>query len=339
MNKIVRIILWTLGVITGLLVVLFLALYFSTAGDYSVPGTVESDPSIPHIEINGLNLHAEVFGPDTAEVVIVIHGGPGNDYRYLLPLKPLASEYRLVFYDQRGAGLSERVDAEFQSLEYALKDLESVVDHYAEGRKVNLIGHSWGAMLATGYLARHPDRVNHAVLAEPGMLTTDKAKEYFEAFRIEFNWTTMKAFTRIGFESLHLKDPDKQARMDYIWGRISSLDVPGNPMRKYFCDEDIRNGYVPFWRLGSLAGQEIVRKAMDEEGNVQIDLVSGLERVTQKILFVSGSCNQIIGPDFQEDHLAYFPNAEMVVIEGAGHSMLGEKPEECLALIRRYFGE
>lgn len=339
MKKVFRVILWTLGIITGLLAVIFLVLYLSTGGEYSVPETVESDPSIPSIEINGLTLHSEVFGPDTAEVVIVIHGGPGNDYRYLLPLKPLADTYQIVFYDQRGAGLSQRVDAEYQSLEYALQDLEAFVDHYAKDRKVNLIGHSWGAMLASGYLARHPDRVEHVVLAEPGMLTSEKAKEYFEAFQIGINWTVIKAFTLIAFESLHMKDPDKQARMDYIWGRISQLDVPGNPMRKYFCDENVKNGYVPFWRLGSVASQAIVRKAMDEEGNVQIDLVNGLEKATQKVLFLSGECNQIIGPAFQADHLAYFPNAEMVVIKGAGHSMLGEKPEECLAVIREYFGE
>src|SRR5262245_60802661 len=73
-----------------------------------VPRTVTEDPTLSQIEINGAHLHAEAFGDPNAPTVIVLHGGPGSDYRCLLPLQALAGDgYRVVFWDQRGAGLSE----------------------------------------------------------------------------------------------------------------------------------------------------------------------------------------------------------------------------------------
>jgi len=146
----------------GLLAVLLIfsiSMYFITSGDYSVPKTVSDDKTIPHIEIDNVVFHSETFGNDTNETVIIIHGGPGNDYKYLLPLKELSKKYFVVFYDQRGTGLSPRVDEKEQSLENSLKDLDNIIDYYSPDHKVNLIGHSWGAMLASGYIARNPERV------------------------------------------------------------------------------------------------------------------------------------------------------------------------------------
>ena len=57
----------------------------------------------------------------------------------------------------------------------AISDLDSIVDHYGQGNRVNLIGHSWGAMLVSAYLGQYPEKVDHAVLAEPGFLTSDFA--------------------------------------------------------------------------------------------------------------------------------------------------------------------
>ena len=320
-------------------IVFFVSMFFVTKGDYAVPQTVENDKSIPHIEIDDVVFHAETFGNDTNETVIVIHGGPGNDYRYLLPLKELSKNYFVVFYDQRGTGLSPRVEEKEQSLENSLKDLNRIIDYYSPDQEVNLIGHSWGAMLASGYIAQNPERVGKVILAEPGMLTSEKGREFMQRFKIDINWSVIKVMTIIAFESLHIKDADKQARIDYFFGEISTSDIEGNPILKYFCDENINSAHIPFWRLSGVASQAIMKKGMDEDGNIQIDLVSGLEKYTKKVLFLVGECNQIIGQEFQKGHMKYFNNAEMVIIKDAGHSMFGEKPEECLEIIERYFEE
>lgn len=339
MKRFLIIVLKVLAGILGVVLLFSLTMYIATNGNYSVPETVAQDPSIPHIEINNVVFHAETYGDKGNKVVIVIHGGPGNDFRYLLPLKALADNYFVVFYDQRGTGLSPRVDASEQSLENSLKDLASIADYYSPNEKVNIIGHSWGGMLASGYIAKHPERVDKAVLAEPGMLTTEQAQEFNKKFQLELSWPVVKGLTRIAFESLHVEPIDDQARIDYLFGSVVSLNIEGNPMRKYFCNEDISTGYIPFWRFSAIASQAIQNKAIDENGEFHIDLVSGVENFKNKVLFMAGECNQIIGEDYQKEHMKYFPNAEMVVIPGAGHSMLGEKPEESIRIIRSYFEE
>jgi len=194
-------------------------------------------------------------------------------------------------------------------------------------------------MLGSGYTAKNPSRVKKLVLAEPGMLNNAKAKEYMKKFKVEFSFNMLRYATTIAFESLHLKNDDKQAALDYIFGRITGLDVKENPMRKYFCNEDMKTAHLPSWRIGATASMEIMQKGMDKDGNIIIDLVSGIENYKDKVLFLVGECNQIIGEDFQKGHVKLFPNAEMKVIKDAGHTMLGEKPKESMRIIREYFKE
>lgn len=80
MKKILRITIKSLLSLLGLLLFLFILFYFLTSGSYEVALTVEQDPSVPHIEVNGTVFHAETYGNDSNEVVIALHGGPGNDH-------------------------------------------------------------------------------------------------------------------------------------------------------------------------------------------------------------------------------------------------------------------
>lgn len=323
----------------GFIVAFFLLFYLATSGKYPVAETIQQDKTIPNITIGNTIFHAESFGNDTSDVVIVIHGGPGNDYRYLLDLKQLEDDYLVVFYDQRGTGLSPRVSKEELSLDTMLLDLDNIVNYYSKNRKVNLIGHSWGGMLASGYIAQHPNKVRKAVLAEPGMLTSEKAAEFLDKFQIKMNMKLLYFVTKTWFQQLHIREPDKQAGMDYFFARIGLAEIEGNPMASYYCNMDPATASMDHWRFSWSSSQEIMKKGMDESGNLIIDLVSGLENFGEKVLFLSGACNSIIGPDYQKYHMKYFPNAEMVVIDNAGHTMIGERPEACLEVIREYFEE
>ena len=324
----------------ALLLVLFIALYLITTGDYKVAETAEQDPSIPHITVDDAVFHSAAFGNDTNEVVVVIHGGPGNDYRYLLPLKQLADDYYVVFYDQRGTGLSPRVSSDELSLESSLDDLNNIINYYSPDNKVNIIGHSWGGMLASGYLGLYPEKVNKIVLAEPGMLTTEKAKEFTDEFKLDLNFNIFILLVKTWFFSLHVKGPDDQARTDFFFINFIMNDkIKDHPMARYFCKQDLSNASMEYWRFGGIASRVIHRKGLDENGNLQIDLIKGVENFQGKVLFLAGECNTLIGPEYQEDQMKYFNNAEMVIIKDAGHTMFGEKPEESINAVRNYFNE
>ena len=57
----------------------------------------------------------------------------------------------MVFYDQRGTGLSKRVPALDITVDQFIDDLDAFVDHFGNGKPATLVGHSWGAMLTSAY--------------------------------------------------------------------------------------------------------------------------------------------------------------------------------------------
>jgi proline iminopeptidase len=104
--KIIVRVIQAAGLLIGIVIIIGIGLFISTAGDHGVPNTVATDPTIPHIEIDGVVFHAETFGDPQNPTVVVVHGGPGGNYGYLLNLHQLENDYFVVFYDQRGSGLS-----------------------------------------------------------------------------------------------------------------------------------------------------------------------------------------------------------------------------------------
>ena len=324
----------TLGVVIGL-VALFILLYLLTMGEYPVAETVAQNSSIPHITIDGVTYHAETFGDSANPVVIVIHGGPGGDYRSILSLQALSDQYFVVFYDQRSAGLSPRVDPEEITLASTLSDLDSIVDYYGRGEKVNLIGHSWGAMLTSAYLGQHPEKVDHAVLAEPGFLTTEFAEKWAEETRIRFSPGALYHFVKTKFESLHVRGPDDHASDDYFGYQMNMYHGDDHPQAGYRCE-----GGGPeegeWWRYGARAANSIFQESVDANGNFNVNLIEGVERFTNKVLFMAGECQKVIGVDWQKRQMKFFPNADLAAIPNAGHEMFAENPEASITAVREY---
>jgi proline iminopeptidase len=109
-------------------------------------------------------------------LVVALHGGFGAEYSYMIePLRPLASIYHLVFYDQRGSFRSP-CPPEQISVEKHVTDLERLRDELGSHRVV-LIGHSRGAYLALDYLQKHPDRVAGLILLGSASLKTPSTPE------------------------------------------------------------------------------------------------------------------------------------------------------------------
>lgn len=308
----------------------FAGLYFITSSEIVVARTASQDTSIPRVEIGGAVFHAETFGDPDRQAVIVIHGGPGWDYKSLLSLKALSDEYYVVFYDQRSTGLSPRVSPDGISLESSIVDLASIVDHFGRGRKVDLVGHSWGAMLASAYIGRHPEKVRRAVLAEPGFLTTEMMEEAGVRFGPRWEAGFLYRAGKAWFESLHVKG-DADAASDYFLGQIAPYANP-----EYYCDGVVPDEAADHWRVGSGAMQSIMRSAVDQQGRISINLIVGVERFKDPVLFLASECNKLIGMDHQVKQARFFQDAELVLIKGSGHSIFAERPEDAMRAVRDY---
>jgi proline iminopeptidase len=329
----------TLGKIVLVLVIVLLALfglgYVLTIGEHTVPETVAQDTSLPSINIGGYTYHGETFGDPEDPIVITLHGGPGSDYRSILNLQQLSDEYYVVFFDQRGAGLSPRVSPEEITLASAIADLDSIVEYYGKGRKVNLIGHSWGAMLASAYLGQHPQKVDHAVLAEPGFLTTEFAIGFMENTRLKFTPGVIFHFLKTKFEALHVMSVDDQAMDDYFGYQINMYQGDDHPQVGYYCP-GVKPDPEGGWRFGAAAASSIQSEAIDAEGNIDLNLVEGVENFTNRVMFMTGECQTLIGADWQREQMEFFPSAELVIIPDAGHEIFKESTEASVSAVRAY---
>lgn len=92
------------------------------------------------------------------EPILCCHGGPG--LWDMFGTLDLGSRYRLIRWDQRGAGRSDRRGP--YTLERMVADVDAVREHHGLAH-VAVLGHSWGAHLALLYALAHPERVSALV--------------------------------------------------------------------------------------------------------------------------------------------------------------------------------
>jgi proline iminopeptidase len=331
--RFLKISLVMVGSLTGALIITALGLFFTTSGKYTVVATVVDDASLPQIEINGVRLHAETYGDPSNPAIIVLHGGPGGDYRSQLGAKSLADTNFVVFYDQRGAGLSERVPTEELTVPSYLAELDAVIDRYSPDRPVTLLGHSWGAMLATAYLGEAPEKVARAILLEPGFFTGEEAQDWMTQAKPFMSGLGfyMKA-SIIAFQSLHVSGPDSNAGQDYMMSEIIH-EFANHPENPYHCPGEEFDAAA--WRFGATASQTAGKTGADE-----IELIAqGAESYPRPVLLLASACNDWIGEDAQRVHLSFFQQGELMIVPNSGHDMIWDNPEETMPLIRAFLGK
>lgn len=292
-----------------------------------VPKTVNQDASLPSILVNGTQLHSEAFGNPADPMVIYLHGGPGGDYRNGLNVKNLvANNYYVVFYDQRGSGLSKRHPKDSYSIQTMLDDLTAVIQHYrtSPSQKVFLFGHSWGAMLTAAYINKYPTAINGAILAEPGGLTWEDLKQYSE------NSRKLKLFDEVVNDVLYPDQflsgkEDEHDVLDYKLALSSAYTYSPNN------DEGIE-GPSPFWRNGAAVLKKLFEIAEDEG----FDFRNNLGQFSTKVLFLYSENNRAYGETFAKREAAAFPNAQVSKVNGTGHEMIHFKWNNVYALALPY---
>lgn len=151
---------------TFLICWLFLAAASAWAQPRSETPRAGLAPGEHHAVINDVRLWYRVAGRPTGTPVVFLHGGPGQGSQsfahFVGPY--LERTNRMVYLDQRGAGRSERPWNEAYSIELMVEDLEKLRRAWGASR-IDLVGHSFGTILALEYAAKYPDRVAHVVLA------------------------------------------------------------------------------------------------------------------------------------------------------------------------------
>ena len=121
---------------------------------------------MPWIEANGASLRYELSGSGK-ETLVLVHEAGGCLESYEDALPGLEKEFRVLRYDQRGFGFSEKV----RELSFAnvVADLAGLLDALKITAPVHVAGCAMGADFSVGFAARHPGRVAKLVLASPNI--------------------------------------------------------------------------------------------------------------------------------------------------------------------------
>ena len=278
------------------------------------------------------------YGPASARRLLVLHGGPGADHRYLLPqMLALAEDHELVFYDQRGGGQSRADDPSPITWQTHVEDLAAVANELGFDRP-EIVGYSWGGLLAMLYSlsARHtvpgspfalpiptPSRIPHPAsltLIDPAPITR-KHREQFEAeFSRRQQGPVIQALrTELAASGLRERDPDAYRQRGF------ELSVAG-----YFADPARARDLTPFRVVGRV--QQSVWSSLGD-----FDLTSSLSHGAIPALIVHGREDPI--PLESSEVAARALGGRLVILEHCGHVPYVEQPQSLFGALRDFLSQ
>ncbi|MBS4172172.1 alpha/beta hydrolase [Bacillus sp. FJAT-49736] len=262
-------------------------------------------------------LHVSIIGE--GEPIIFLHGGPGGEHRFFLPhLLPLAKQFKLVFYDQRGCGKSKPSENNQYTIQEEVKALEMLrVELQLE--KINLVGESWGSMLALLYAATYPDRVNKILLTAAIGITA----EGFNIFAKELD--------------KKLTEKDK-AQLSY-WAQILENDESALVEIFKIIDKYYVYSEETLKRKSKTQSNSTVNAEMGKDIQANYNLSNHVTKLKDIPILVAQGSHDILHPGLIQNLLLdHIPHAELVVIEQCGHWTVVEKPEVFIDITQKFFG-
>jgi proline iminopeptidase len=284
---------------------------------FSAPSIAQSGGSLRigkhDTVINGVRLWYRVAGRTSGTPVVFLHGGPGQGSqtfaRFAGP--PLERSNRMIYLDQRGSGRSEKHWKKEYSLPLLVDDLEQLRRHWGVER-MDLVGHSFGTVLALEYAAKYPQHVSHLVLA--GAVVDFPAILDLACVRLE------KVDPKTFAEAL-AKLPKGSKRRCHIFAAgkafIDGNMYPDPAIMKLVDETDASGGMYNTGEIfGALADQGILEYRFDRPG-----------RLTMPLLAIQGASDFQAAVQPVRSFVARVPGARILEYEGRGHFMFVEDPE------------
>lgn len=276
---------------------------------------LELDPSAPPAvervwvqdTPSGNELSALVWGTAPAELVL-LHGGAQNAHTW--DTVALALDRPLVAIDLPGHGHSAwRADQDYRPQAMA-DDVVHAIRTLAPGA-ASLVGMSLGGLTALAALAAHPDAAERLVLVDitPGV-DGDKA-------------AAIVAF---------VDGPEEFASFDEILERTMAF----NPTRaRSSLARGVRhNAYERPDGTWAWRYDRPTRARSDADGIRHANLWDAVSDLDHPLLLVQGGLSPVVDDDDIAELTRRRPDAEVVVVEEAGHSVQGDRPLELAALLQ-----
>jgi len=292
---------------------------------------------IQSIQLGGFQQTVLLRGNDRRDpVLLYVHGGPGAAQ---LPIArkysdKLEQHFVVVHWDQRGAGAScAGVDWNSLSLDQIVNDTIELAEKLGQGKKIFLIGHSWGSLVGVMAVQRRPD-LFYAYVGTGQLVHRDRQEQ------ISYDWVVAQARQAGDMEALN-----ELATIHPPYSTQKEFALDGHWLNKYHGDvfaverERELQPAVIFGREYSLATRLRYQGCFDEsrerllQDRLHIDLLAQIHQFQVPVFFFNGRHDNNTPTSLVEEWAAQLeaPHVEIVWFENAGHSLAIEAPEEFTA--------
>jgi len=288
-----------------------------------------------YVTVNGAKLWVVSFGK--GDPLFFIAGGPGGAHVGLRSFDSLSAKNTLVYYDAFGRGKSDTANnVKEYTLERDIEDLEGLrlALHYD---KINVLGHSYGGVVAQGYALKYPQHVKHLILANTfhsfimWQKNDDNSNHEIKTNYPEV-WEQLMTIREEGAVSSDEKHQEIYGRVPY--GFLYAYN-PEN-----FVSRGNRKPYPNafnsklYYQMVGKDGDFIVGSDI---GN--FDYRQQLKNLTMPVLIVAGRYDRVAVPEMQVKYKRYCPQAKFVMFEKSGHNPQVEEPAKEFAIINGFLSK
>ena len=282
--------------------------------------------------VNGAKLWVVAVGK--GEPLIIIPGGPGSAHLSYRRFDSLAkSNIQLIYFDAFGRGKSDTAkDVKEYSLERDIEDIEGL-RKAMHLNKINLLGHSYGSLVAQGYAVKYGQNLSHLIIAN-GFHSFIMWQENDDNSNHEIKtnypevWEELMKIREQGAVSSDEKHQEIYGRVPY--GFLYAY----NPVR-FEPDPAVRRKAYPnpfnsklYYQMVGKDGDFIVGSDI---GN--FDYRKDLKNLAMPVLIIAGRFDRVAVPWMEVKYKEYCPQAQFVIFEHSGHNPQVEEPGKEFPLI------
>ena len=284
---------------------------------------------VHHIPYKGFYTFCYTFGDvKKGTPLIILHGGPGGcDERYE-PIEELAKDgVPLIFYDQLGCGYSKvpKGHEDLWTFETYLDELENVIEYFGL-KKFNILGHSWGGMLALEWVTtRKHDGLDKLILFSTLPSTKIWNDEHFkmiEAYPEDEKRAIIDDYHFIEVDKKILKQGLKRFYQEHVSKKKDKKYVF---TRKRFPKTN-REIYEKMWGKSELFGTGTLK---------DWNTIPDLKNIENNTLIISGKFDESTTTINELMHKEV-KNSKWVLLEKSHHIGYAEEPEIALDEIRKF---
>ncbi|OUM84410.1 MAG: hypothetical protein BAA01_00890 [Bacillus thermozeamaize] len=263
---------------------------------------------MPTIQANGIEMYYEIHGQGTPLVMIM--GLSANlDWWEPEMIERLSKRYRLLLFDNRGAGRTEKPAVEY-SIPMFAQDTAALMSQVGI-EKAHILGVSMGGMIAQEFALHYPERVDKLVL----VCTNCGGAQSVPASPEVLGWLANRNVSPDELKQRQLKllfpdsfvaeQPDKVER---FWERVSRAPIPLEAFQR---------------QLGAIQ---------------RFGTYDRLDRITSPTLVMTGSEDILVPPRNSEILAERIPGARLEIFPGGGHGFTGQFPEKFCQVVEQFLG-